>query len=61
LVGVVLPIFIEGMRDSFTFTMVANVIFSIVALHTSMISESNSNPEERVFILARPVTRTVYL
>jgi hypothetical protein len=52
----------KEIADNFNFdAYFSTTALSVLALHSSMIGESNSDPIERIFVLARPVKRSTYL
>ncbi|GMO16561.1 MAG: hypothetical protein Ta2E_07880 [Mycoplasmoidaceae bacterium] len=62
LTAIILPLCLKTMRFFPDMFSMANVsLFLVLALGCSMTGESNSDPAERVFILARPIKRSTYL
>jgi hypothetical protein len=62
LAAVILPLCYKNIAEYISFDRdYSLILLGILSLHASMIGESNADPIERVFILARPIKRTTYL
>ncbi len=62
LAAIILPLCNKNIAEYISFdSHYSLILLGILSLHSSMIGESNADPIERVFILARPIKRTTYL
>ncbi|MDR1235071.1 MAG: hypothetical protein LBJ97_03265 [Mycoplasmataceae bacterium] len=62
LMAIIIPSVIgHDNRDHWRFDDQSSItVFTVITVYASMIGESNANPEERIFILTRPVKRSTY-